>query len=131
MSTQRPKTWGEHVDFFDREIQALGFRSMRVNIYDVLRVLGGSSPVRHQADKACEHYGQTLEWPWMTDEVRLEACCRMACARWYCASLPDAECDDEDGAEFLSSLLVGYWNDVGRQAWLVEGAAGLERGDVI
>lgn len=112
-------TFGDHVEFFDRELVALGRKPMALTLPQIIAALDtNGSP---DADTACTVFAETLTWPnGMTDTTRLEVCLRLQCARWYCIDLEDAEDDGDDGKKFLESLLIEYWHDVGRVDWIHE-----------
>jgi hypothetical protein len=111
-------TWSAHVDFFQREIDRLSQQPFALDFQSFLEAMGldGVS----ETDAAIRVFARTLDWPPVSDRVRFEICLRLSCARWYCADMVGhgAEDDEEDGTEFLESLLIEYWRDVGRTDWL-------------
>jgi hypothetical protein len=107
--------------FFRRELELLG-DPLDLRVEQYLHVL--ENRYTEEADDACRQYAATLTWPPLPDPVRLEVCLRLACAEWYCSTFGDeTDLDDLDGQQFLESLLVEYWKDVGRESWLVEWVA--------
>jgi hypothetical protein len=108
----------DHLPFFDGEIATLGQRPFNLpfrTLFEVLRSNGSQ-----EADEACRVFASTLTWPQVSDAVRFELCMRLSCARWWCTELTDDDTYGEPGREFLESLLIEYWRDVGRQDWLHE-----------
>jgi hypothetical protein len=112
-------SWGAKVDFFQQEIDTLSQKPLALDFQSVLEGLGLDGVT--ETDDAIRTYARTLEWPPVADRVRFELCLRLSCARWYCADMVrfDADTDDDrSGSEFLESLLITYWRDVGRTDWL-------------
>jgi hypothetical protein len=110
--------YGDHIPFFEREIERLGTKPFDLAFGSFLEVLGLRGGSR-EADAACRVFAETLEWPPLSERVRLELCMRLACAKWWCAECKDGE-PEETGKEFLESVLISYWRDVGRTDWLHE-----------
>jgi hypothetical protein len=114
-------TLGDHASFFEREIASLGKESLNLSFETIIKILRDQGS--HEADAACRVFAKTLHWPPVPDEVRIELCMRLDCARWWCKlnEISDEPIDDEEpGPEFLESLLIDYWLDVGRRDWLWE-----------
>lgn len=105
-----------HLAFLDREIASLG-TGLHLDFESLQRVMGG--PGTREADDACRVFAATLEWPLMSDAVRAEVCCRLACGRWWCADMGEVEIGpEEDGQWMLEQLLIDYWLDAGREEWI-------------
>lgn len=113
----RLETFWDYVPFFEREIRNLAGPFLGLNFLSVFRIL--RSEGTHEADEACRVFAITLEWPRVADPVRLELCMRLCCARWWCTVVSDDPLD-EPKREFLESLLIEYWRDVGRRDWIHE-----------
>jgi hypothetical protein len=121
-------TYLEHRGFFERELASLGAKPLHLDIRTFLSALGPVDyPHMDEANDACRTFARTLVWPPLTDPLRLEVCLRLDCARWYCDQAvrrgqqeEDEGLSEEDGREFLESLLIEYWLDVGRSDWLWE-----------
>jgi hypothetical protein len=112
-------TYGDHVPFLSREIETLGSRPFALPFATILRVLEhrGSAEV----DAACRTFASTLHWPPLEDHQRLEACLRLACTKWWCELNRTVDVEDGDeGEAFLTSLMIDYYKDVGREDWLYE-----------
>ena len=110
-------TYAEHIAFFDRELEALGRKPFDLAFRSFVEALAHSG--LEDADEACRFFASKLFWPPVSDRVRLELCMRLACAQWWCKANADAE-PEEEGKEFLESVLIEYWRDVGRRDWLLE-----------
>ena len=109
------------------ELQKLSEVDLRLRAEDVLQVLQEQSPWCLETAQACRHYAESREWPAMPDIVRWDVICRMRCALAYCEDKPGAPSYDETFQEFLVSLLVDYWEDVGWRNWVIEDIL-MERG---
>jgi hypothetical protein len=109
-------TYGDHIDFFDREIAALGQRPMALTLPQIIHALDTDGAA--ETDAACRAFAAALEWPPMADDVRLQVCLRLHCARWWCVDMAEEDADGETGKGFLESLLIEYWRDVGRVDWI-------------
>lgn len=101
----------------EAELERLG-GSLDASIHHLLACL--ESDGSNEADFACQVFSNTGSWPLLEPRVRLEVCLRLACAAWYCRDNSEQEREDETRSEFLESLLVEYWNDVGKTDWLYE-----------
>ena len=111
------RTYNDHVMFFDREIDRIGRAPFGLSLRSFLAVMARDGTP--EADAACRAFAATLEWPPLTEELRAEIGLRLVCAREWCADVTGAEGDgDEDGQEFLRSILIEYWQDCGRENWL-------------
>jgi hypothetical protein len=118
------RIYEEHIPFFDREIERVGKPPFHLSAGSFLAVLAQEHGSR-EADAACRVFAATLEWPEMTEPVRLEVNLRLACARWWCTVVPDGEVSEEEpGPLFLERLLIEYWQDVGRKDWIYESILG-------
>jgi hypothetical protein len=45
---------------------------------------------------------------------------RLSCAKWWCKECEGLDAADEEGKEFLESVLIDYWRNEGRLDWLQE-----------
>ena len=111
--------------FLEGELERLGRPFLRVSFREVLIALNG---VPHpQADAACRQFARQLDWPvGLSDAATLEICLRLCSSAWYCHRHGSTRMDDEETLEdFLESLLVEWWHDVGREKWLAVGLLGL------
>ena len=106
-----------YLPIIETEQAKLGSK-LDASIHDLLSCL--HSDGSGEADFACRIFGTTGVWPLLEPRVRLEVCLRLACAAWYCKANSDQEREDETKEEFLDSLLIEYWNDVGKADWLYE-----------
>ncbi|GEM_PF-6510485 len=113
----RLETFWDFVPFFEREIGLLGRPFWDLNFRAIFRVL--RSEGTQEADEACRVFAITLEWPPVSEPVRLELCLRLCTARWWCTVVADDPLD-EPKREFLESVLIEYWRDVGRRDWIHE-----------
>ena len=113
------RPYGDYLPFLDREIARIGKGPLLLSFPEALQVL--AHPGTAEADAACRVFAATLDWPPMTEGVRLEVCLRLACLRWWCA-LPEIrrQNDEDEGPESLASVLIEYWRDVGRADWLFD-----------
>lgn len=112
-------TYGDRLAFFDKEIAFLGRQTMALTLPQIIAAfdMRGSK----EADAACKHFAEKLAWPEdMSGPVRLEACLRLHCARWWCLKMDEnhSEAEDENLKVFLEELLIEYWHDVGRVDWI-------------
>ena len=110
--------YGQHVAFFDKEIDRLGSAPFDLSFRSFLAALAHDG--MEEADAACRVFAATLDWPPVSDRVRLELCMRLACARWWCTEVAEHDSEEELGSAFLESVLIEYWRDVGRLDWLYE-----------
>jgi len=102
------------------ELEKLSAADLQLRAADVLLVLQEQSPWHSEAAQACEQFALSREWPAMRDIVRWDVICRIRCAIAYCEDKPGVLCSDEMFQEFLVSLLVDYWDDVGWINWVSE-----------
>lgn len=117
----------EHVPFLIREIDKLCSQSMWLQPQNVLLVIAGLSPAKEEADVACEHFCQTLEWLPMSADAKVDVICRLLCMCWYCKDeRPDDADDGVSGDAVLRSFLCDYWYDTGRCDWVLEGLLGID-----
>ena len=114
------KTQGDYIAPLMEELEKLSVTDLQLRAEDVLLVLQEHSPFRLEAAQACEQFAQSREWPAMRDIVRWDVICRIRCAIAYCEDKPGAVSSDETFQEFLVSLLVDYWEDVGWINWVTE-----------
>ncbi len=106
------RTYNDHVPFFEKELARLGSTPVVLLPQSILAVMGAGVGSR-EVDKACRVFAATLEWPPLTEQVRLEVYLRLLCAKWWCEDMTGAEGDcAENGEEFLTELLIDYWQDV-------------------
>lgn len=91
-------------------------RGLTVDFPAVIGALGQQGS--HGADAACSQFADSLDWPLMTDDVRLEVCLRLSCARAWLHNLRDEDPEDENGSHLLKALLIEYWRDTGRVDWI-------------
>lgn len=108
-------TFADWIPFLNREMAALSQRAFLLPIDDVEEVLGVNGAP--EADAAIRVYLDTTEWPPVSDRVRFELLLRLAVARRYCRNSAAAR-PEEELPEFLESVLIEYWRDVGRTDWL-------------
>jgi len=108
---------GDFITVFETEIDRLGGR-IDASMRDLLDCLGRQGS--KEADAACLFFAAKREWPPLPPKVKLEICLRLACAAWYCRVEFGQDREDETEREFLESLLIEYWLDVGRADWLYE-----------
>lgn len=118
MNNSRKVSYGAHIPFFEREIAELGNKPLGLSFQSFLEVL--AHPGTDEADAAVRVFASTLRWPPVSDPVRLELCMRLSCAKWWCKECEDHNPEGEEGKEFLESVLIEYWKDVGRLDWLHE-----------
>jgi len=109
------KTYGEHLAFVRGEIDRLGGPPLGLSFRSFLEAMARST---EEGDDACRVFAVTLHWPPLSEPLRMEVCCRLACAEeWleYCdwQDVPE----DETGSALLESLLIDYWRDVGQWNW--------------
>jgi hypothetical protein len=115
------KKFKEHLPFLTREIDALCGEDVRIMPHTMLHILAGNGPAKDEADAACAHFCETLEWPDMSAEARADVVCRMLCTYWYCCyDQPDGVDEGMSGQESLRSFLCDYWDDTGRTDWVLE-----------
>jgi hypothetical protein len=112
------KKYGDHIPFFEREIASLGQQAFDLSFQSFLEVLATSGTAA--ADAAVRSFAATLSWPPVSDPVRLELCMRLSCAKWWCKECEGLDAADEEGKEFLESVLIDYWRNEGRLDWLQE-----------
>lgn len=113
-------TYADYVALFDREIDRLGGNPCLLGYREILQELSrrGLNP---EVDDAIRVFAVTREWPAMTESERFAACLRLEQGKWYCAPHGTDEVpSDETQIEFLESLLIDYWLDVGRGNWMYE-----------
>lgn len=109
-------TYGEHIAFLDKQIEELGSKKMSLTLPEVLDILDRDGT--REGDLACQQFSKSLEWPDMSDELRMEIALRLHSARYWCLEMAKENSAEEIGSELLDNLLVGYWNDVGRINWI-------------
>jgi hypothetical protein len=114
-------TYSDRLEFFDREIVALGRQTMELTLPQIIAAFDTSGS--KEADAVCKYFADKITWPeGMSPSVRLEVCLRLHCARWWCLKMDEKESDSEaEGQnlkEFLEDLLIEYWHDVGRVDWI-------------
>jgi hypothetical protein len=103
----------------EREISALSRAPFHLSFRDMQSVLAGRRTT--DAVMACQVFAKTRQWPKMSDFTRFEVCARLSCAEWYCAKTHMADVDTEaEEEEFYVSLLVEYYDDVGREDWIAD-----------
>ncbi len=106
----------DHLNFFEKEISELGKSPMNLSFPIIMEALGNDG--FNETDEAIRHFINTFCWPNVSDRVRFELCLRLSCAKWYCKENGEMDTEDETGKEFLESLLIEYWRDVGRVDWI-------------
>ena len=110
--------YGRHVAFLDREIHLLGGAGFALSFTEIDGILATRNS--KETDAICKQFAQTLHWPELSEKTRFEICLRLSCARSWCLHLGDCDSEDQTGQEFLESILVEYWNDVGREDWIYD-----------
>jgi hypothetical protein len=112
-------TYGDHIPFLDRELAILGAPPFDLSFQSFVEVLAHRGTP--EVDAACRVFAATFHWPPLSDRQRLEACARLACAKWSCEVTREDPIDEkEPGGALLESLLIEYYTDVGRVGWLYE-----------
>lgn len=113
--------WSQAAAFFGEQAELLGGHELRLSWQTAFeRVSGVYSP---WTDRAVRSYISMREWPILEDTDRFELLLRLQCARWYCADMrsrdPLAEgLVGENFGATVESLLIEYWQDVGRVDFL-------------
>jgi len=109
------KTYGDHLRFVRHEVDRLGDRPLGLSFRSFLEGLARQSD---EGDDACRVFAVTLEWPPLSEHLRLEVLCRLSAAEEWLEHCSEHEVpEDESGLEFLESLLIEYWRDVAPWNW--------------
>ena len=110
--------YGSHIPFLERELHALSARPFDLSLQSFLEVFGGKE--QEEGDAAVRVFARTLLWPPLSDRARLDLCCRLSCALAWCRECAEQDSIARDGTEWLESVCIDYWQDVGRQEWIAE-----------
>jgi hypothetical protein len=114
------------ISFYDAQIREVGKRKFTAE--KMLDALATPINCGKQADDACSYFARNKEWEELDDDTACEVCLRLACARWYCDTPHFAGVDDEtnDIYDQIEDMLIAYWNDTGKEDWIIEGILGLK-----
>lgn len=102
------------------ELEIIGQMPWRLTFSQALNALSGEGS--EAADAALAEFATTQVWPVLSEKCRWEVCARLACVIRYCQELPDEPILGmyEDPKEFLMSVGIMYWRDVGRENWIAQ-----------
>ena len=109
--------YGSFIPRLEGVLDSLG-GPMEARFEDLLRCLRGAAT--EAADEACRRLARGQDLPPLSPPQRLEVCMRLSCGIWYCRTEFHRDLEGEGEPEFLDSLLIDYWRDVGRCSWLGE-----------
>jgi hypothetical protein len=107
------KTYAEMAVYFEREIAQLGGAPFALSFRAIQQALLQRTL---EGDAACLAFFSTRQWPTLSEPVRMEICCRLACAAEWCRACGE-DIQEDDAPDFLHSLLIEYWQDVGQWNW--------------
>lgn len=72
-------------------------------------------------EDAIRVFAATRHWPVLTERERFAVCLRLEFGKEYCAGFGASMGEEEEHPiDFVESLLIEYWLDVGRGNWMYE-----------
>jgi hypothetical protein len=115
-----PRCFDDLVPLLDRLLAELESVPLRLTPREILEALSGDAS-SDEIDAACRLLAKTGTVPdGLPDSIKWQLACRVRCCRWYCHDQTGMSAMGESAGHLLLSLLIEYWDDVGRFDWIQE-----------